>query len=320
MFIFTLQPINPTMNNINSILDFLKLVVVTTASQLMWLLGLLFVFGLILYVFARFTRTTYVKSIGPKFDIIFTGWIGTPVHELGHAIFCVLFRHRIVEMKLYNPNPDDGTLGYVNHAYNPNSTYQKIGNFFIGVGPIIFGALVLYAALYYLVPNVNDVFANIELQSKSLIKGVKGDFSGILGSLWGTTLLTLKSLFRPENFSDFKFYIFLYLSLCVASHMELSPPDISGAWRGLLSLVIFFLVLNLIILGLEALGLSSHFGKWWSYVKIESYATGINKWVGTFGALFVFASIISGINFIVSYLALSIYNMVRGKGLINPAW
>jgi hypothetical protein len=79
-------------------------------------------------------------------------------------------------------------------------------------------------------------------------------------------------------------------------------------------------VLNLIILGLEALGLSSHFGKWWSYVKIESYATGINKWVGTFGALFVFASIISGINFIVSYLALSIYNMVRGKGLINPAW
>ncbi|MBN1989953.1 MAG: hypothetical protein JW783_11190 [Bacteroidales bacterium] len=308
------------MDTINALLNFLKLAIVTTASQLTWLLGLLFIFGLLLYVLARFTRATFAQYIGPRFNIFFTGWIGTPVHELGHALFCIIFRHKIIDIKLYNPNANNGTLGYVNHAYNPNSTYQKIGNFFIGVGPIIFGAFVLYTAFYYLVPNVNDVFANIEIQIKWLTKGVKGDFSGILGSLWGTTLLTLKSLFRPENFSDFKFYIFLYLSLCIASHMELSPPDISGAWRGLLSLIIFFLVLNLFILGLEALGLNSHFGKWWSYVKIESYATGINKWVGLFGALLVFASIVSGINFAVSYLALSIYNIIRGKKPINPAW
>lgn len=308
------------MGDINSVLDFLKRVVFTTFSQLIWLLGLLFIFGLILYLFARFTRITYDKSVGQKMDIIFTGWIGTPVHELGHAVFCILFRHKIVEMKLYSPNAEDGTLGYVNHSYNPNSTYQKIGNFFIGVGPIIFGALVLYAAFYYLVPNMSEVFSNIEAQSQTLVKGVRGDYSGVLAAMWGTTKGTLSSLFKAQNFSDFKFWIFLYLAICVSSHMQLSPPDIKGAKGGLISLIVFFLIINLIILGLEATGVSAHFGNWWNYVKLESYSSGINKWVGMFGALFVFATIISGLNFVVSYIVLSIYNLAKGRGIINPAW
>jgi len=308
------------MAELNTFLDFLKQVVITTFSQLIWLLGLLFVFGLILYAFARFTRLTYVKSVGHKMDIIVTGWIGTPVHELGHAVFCILFGHRIVEMKLYTPNSTDGTLGYVHHAYNRNSTYQRIGNFFIGVGPIIFGAVVLYAALYYLVPNKESVFSNIEAQSHTLVAGVQGDFINSFQTIWATSQLTLTNLFNSANFSDYRFWIFLYLAICVSSHMELSPPDIKGATGGLLSLVVFFLFLNLLILGLEATGMSSIFGSWWNYIKLEHHSSFINKWVGLFGALFVFASIISGLNFVVSYITLSAFNLVKGRGLINPAW
>lgn len=308
------------MENINEILEFIKLVVVTTVSQLIWLLGLLFIFGLILYIFSRFTRITYVKSAGQKLDILFTGWIGTPVHELGHAIFCILFRHKITEIKLYAPNAEDGAIGYVNHSYNPNSTYQKIGNFFIGIGPIIFGALVLYATFFYLVPNMSQIFASIEAQSQTLVDGVRGNYSEAIAAVWATTQTTLKGLLKAENFADYKFWIFLYLAICISSHMQLSPPDIKGAKGGLISLVVFFLVLNLIILGLEATGINSHFGDWWNYVKLESYSVSINKWVGMFGALFVFASIISGLNFAVSYVVLSIYNLIKGRGLINPAW
>jgi hypothetical protein len=308
------------MGELNTFLDFLKQVVITTFSQLIWLLGLLFIFGLILYVFARFTRLTYVKSVGHKMDIIVTGWIGTPVHELGHAVFCILFGHRIVEMKLYTPNSTDGTLGYVNHAYNPRSVYHRIGNFFIGVGPIIFGAVVLYAALYYLVPNKESVFSNIEAQSHTLVAGVRGDFANSIQTIWATTQLTLSNLFNSANFSDYRFWIFLYLAICVSSHMELSPPDIKGATGGLISLVVFFLFLNLLILGLEATGMSGIFGSLWNYIKIEHHSTFINKWVGLFGALFVFASIISGLNFVVSFLTLSVYNLVKGRGLINPVW
>jgi hypothetical protein len=295
-------------------------VLFTTFSQLAWLLGLLFIFGFILYFLARFTRTTYVKTAGSTLDIFVTGWIGTPIHELGHALFCLVFRHRIVEMKLYSPNSEDGTLGFVSHTYDPKSTYQKIGNFFIGIGPILFGTLVLYALLYYLVPNTRDVFSSIESQGKTLISGVHGQFSGIFKSLWGTTLNTLETLFKKSNFLEYKFWIFLYVSMCISSHMELSPPDIKGAWRGLVTLVLFFLVLNLIILGLEATGMSAHFGSWWRFVKIENYATGINKWVGTFGALFIFATIISALNLIATYISLNIYSLIKGKGIVNPLW
>ena len=102
--------------------------------------------------------------------------------------------------------------------------------------------------------------------------------------------------------------------------MELSPSDIKGAWRGLLSLILLFLAVNLIILGLETTGVSSHFGKWWQYVKLDSYASGINKWVGTFGALFIFSSIISGLNFLLTYIGLNTYNLIKRKGMINPFW
>lgn len=164
------------MVNLNNFLDFLKLLVVTTFSQLIWLLGLFFIFGLILYLFARFTRVTFVKSAGRKLDIFITGWIGTPVHELGHAIFCVLFGHKIKELKLYSPNAADGTLGFVHHAYNPKSTYQKIGNFFIGAGPIIFGSLVIYAISYYLVPDMRAVFSGIESQGEVYLLMLQGQF------------------------------------------------------------------------------------------------------------------------------------------------
>lgn len=306
------------MGSINIFLEFIKLVLFTTISQLVWLLGLLFVFGLILYIFARFTRNTYVKSVGQKMDVAFTGWIGVPVHELGHAVFCIIFRHRITKVKLYTPNSADGTLGYINHSYNPNSTYQRIGNFFIGVGPIIFGALVLYAALYYLVPNKGVIFSGLEAQSQTLIDGVRGEYAGAVSSVWGTTQKTISNLLNVSNFSDYRFWIFLYLAISVSSHMQLSPPDIKGAKGGLISLVVFFLILNVIILGMEATGISNYFGSWWNYFKIENYAYTINKWVGLFGALFVFASIISGLNFVASYIFFTAYNLIRGKGLINP--
>lgn len=308
------------MNTFNTVLDFLKQVVFTTFSQLIWLLGLLFIFGLLLYFLARITRITYVKTVGWKLDVFVTGWIGTPIHELGHAIFCILFRHKIVEMKLFSPNSEDGTIGYVNHAYNPRSTFQRIGNFFIGVGPIIFGAFVLYALLYFLVPNYTSVFNSIESQAQSLVASVQGKDVGVFASLWNSTTNAITQLFDSSNFGNYKFWIFLYLSMCIASHMQLSPPDIKGAWSGLISLVIFVIILNTVLLLIEATGLNAHLGSYWQHFQINTYASSINKWVGQFGALFVYASIISAINFIITYVILNIYSLIRGRGIVNPLW
>ena len=140
------------------------------------------------------------KSLAKIFGIqgyIYLTCPGVMVHEIGHALFCVIFRHKIVEMKLFSPE-EDGTLGYVNHSYNPNSFYQRIGNFFIGTGPIWFGIIVLCFVSWMLLPNEMNI----------------GNFFS--AAFWG----------RWQS------YIWLYLALTIASHITLSPPDLKGAADG----------------------------------------------------------------------------------------
>ncbi len=291
------------MQMVNSGLEFLKLVVLTTVGQLLAILGAFFIFGIILYFLARFTRTTFVRSVGYKADVIWTGWLGTPVHELGHALFCILFRHRIVEMKLYDPNAEDGSLGYVNHAYNPNSTYQKIGNFFIGAGPIILGAFVLYAAMYYLVPNKDAIFKIINVGHVSVtadLASLKAQF--VL--LYETGEKTIEALFTPANLKTWTFWLFIYISICVASHMELSPPDLKGLWSGLATLVIALFLVNFV---------SMLFG-----FNVGRYIMMATGYTGIFIGLFIYAVIISTANFVGTFVILSLYSLVFRRRLFSP--
>jgi len=309
------------MGVINSVLDLILNVVINTLSQLVWLLGTIIIFGLLLYLLARFTRTIYHKSVGEKLDIIITGWLGVPVHELGHAIFCIIFRHKITAMKLYIPSPTDGTLGYVSHEYSLDSRYQRIGHFFIGIGPILFGSLVLYALLYYLMPAFQEAFSELIEQSSSLTEDVsRGNIVSLWISFTASAKSILGSIFKAGNLISLRFWIFLYLSFCVASHMELSPPDISGAKDGLISLVLTILILNFIIAGVEFLGLHVHLGRFWQYIKLETYSHHINNFLGILGSLLSYALIISVLNFFLSFIALNIYNRVKGKGFIINIW
>ncbi len=302
----------------DSVLDFIKSVLLSTANQIFLIFGLLFLFGLFLYLFSRFTRITYSKSVGSRVDVIFTGWIGTPVHELGHALFCLIFRHKIMDIKLYTPNSTDGTLGYVSHRYNKNSIFQRIGNFFIGVGPIIFGSLVLYLVFYFLVPNKQDIFLVIN-KNNQVLADIKGyEYAEIIKTLWNTITLTVLQLFSSENLSDYRFWIFLYLAICISSHIELSPSDIKGAATGFVSLIILILIINIIVTGMEMLSLNEYFGDSWRYFKIESYS--VNIFSGFFGSILFFASIMSVMNFLLSYILFSIYNLISRREFINPAW
>ena len=129
---------------------FIQKLLLTTLGQFLTIFwSVFFIFGLILYLLARMTRTSFVKSVGVNADMYFTGWLGTPVHEMGHAIFCIPFGHTITEMKLFTPKSDDGSLGYVNHSYNPRNPWHQIGNFFIAFGPIILGSFIIFLLVKY---------------------------------------------------------------------------------------------------------------------------------------------------------------------------
>ncbi|MCF8231616.1 MAG: hypothetical protein K9J27_05445 [Bacteroidales bacterium] len=282
--------------------DFLKIVSISTLSQLIGIFGVFFAAGLVLYLLARFTRNAFARAGARQLDILLTGWIGTPVHELGHAFFCLVFFHRIEAIRLFRPNSADGSLGYVQHSYSHSSYYQKIGNLFIGAGPIIFGAIVLYTIMYYLLPNQHTpmaVISSSNLQMSNILN---------LGDKWDAVYRSgyamVQAIFTHENLTFLSFWVFLYASLAVASHMELSPSDIKGMWSGLLTLIVLLLLVNFVTL---------LFG-----LDISKYVFMVNRYTGMFFGLFVYAIVISAINFILSYVLLTLYTLIRYRRLFNP--
>ena len=207
--------------------------------QVIFTVGIIVIFGLIIALCRRgFCRL--VGYNGPRI-LLATGVIGTPIHELSHALFCVIFGHRIVEMKLYQPDSDDGTLGYVSHTYNPKNIYHQIGNFFIGVGPILGGSGVLLLLMCLLTPTV---FGGVMDTLGGLEPFV--DFSSV-----GDYILTLwevvAQIFAGENLTDWRWWIFIVLAFMIASHMELSTADIKGSVVGLLILLGLILAMDIIL-------------------------------------------------------------------------
>ena len=178
--------------------------IISYVGSAIWNTVLFLLFGILPWIAVAFImqllsnsiRKSLAKLLGIQ-GYIYLTCPGVMVHEIGHALFCVIFRHKIVEMKLFSPEAD-GTLGYVNHSYNPRSIYQRIGNFFIGTGPIWFGIVVLCFVSWLLLPN--------EMQISSFLSM----------NFWG----------RWQS------YVWLYFALTIASHITLSPPDLVGATDG----------------------------------------------------------------------------------------
>ena len=178
--------------------------IISYVGSAIWNTVLFLLFGILPWIAVAFImqllsnsiRKSLAKLLGIQ-GYIYLTCPGVMVHEIGHAVFCLIFRHKIVEMKLFSPE-EDGTLGYVNHSYNPNSFYQRIGNFFIGTGPIWFGVAVLCLISWLLLPDEMQI----------------SDFFSL--NFWG----------RWQS------YIWLYLALTISSHITLSPPDLAGSVDG----------------------------------------------------------------------------------------
>lgn len=201
-----------------------------TGMQLLVILGPILLIAAAMHFFSGIIEGKLCKLLGLKLYLILFGWLGTCVHESGHALFCIIFRHKINEIKFFKPDLDSGTLGYVNHSYNHKSLYQNLGNFFIGIGPIILGSVVIYAASYLFLGE--------------MIKGSHGGEA----SAFSKAFSLLGSLFHFSNLTNWKFYLFLYVSLSVGGAINLSLPDLKGAAKGFIAVILFLLLVNFLTL------------------------------------------------------------------------
>ena len=158
--------------------------------------------------------------------VIYTAIIGTPIHELGHALMCVIFRHKINEICLWDPKAPNGTLGYVNHSYNPKNVYHRIGNLFIGLGPIFSGLGIITLLMFLAFPVTTRTY----FSSAAAIVQADGNVFSIL-------LEGLKMIWNMFTVSDgvnvWLKVLAVIVMLSVSLHISLSPADIKGSLSAL---------------------------------------------------------------------------------------
>jgi len=213
-----------------------------------------------------------------------TGAIGTPIHELGHAFFCVVFGHRIVEIKLFRPNAGDGTLGYVSHTWNHKSFYQSVGNFFIGVGPILFGSGVLSVLMWLLAPETFRAFAaNLD----SLTASTAGS---LLAGLPVFVISVFADFFSPGNWLRPLWWIYTILACFIALHVNLSKPDIEHAKPGALLLAGVIVVPNFV---LAIAGDGALLGYHRAFVTASLFVTGIMLLCAMFSIIAIGAALLA---------------------------
>lgn len=217
-------------------MELLKDLIITTVLEIVYFIGSIVIVGFILGFFRTKSIKNFYGAIGRK-SIYITGFIGVPIHELSHALAAVIFKHKISKIKLFQPNNEDGTLGYVKHTYNPLSIYQQIGNFFIGIAPILGGIFSIGILMYFLIPNIYNEFRLTMLSSINEMN---------LINLISTFKELIKLIFTLNNFINIRFIVFLFLAICISSHISLSKADIKGASKGIFSIFFIFMILNLL--------------------------------------------------------------------------
>ena len=195
-----------------------------------------------MYKVSSIVGTTATRSIGLR---VFA-WLTAPgiiVHETGHAIFCLLFGHKVKEFKWFDPQPD-GTLGHVVHTWKKGSFYQGVGNFFIGTGPVWFGCLVVYL-LSLLLMGGDFLYVAVSTPVSPADLASPGAVGSFIFTFLNHVRISLGNFAEPALLSSWKFWVFMYLTLCIGLHMKMSPSDMKGAWPGFLMFVGLVLVMNL---------------------------------------------------------------------------
>ena len=202
--------------------------------QMAFTLGIVFLFGKVIAL----CNGGFYNALGSKGRAVCyaTGFIGTPIHESAHALMCLVFGHKIVEIKFFQMNSSDGTLGYVSHSYNPKNLWQRLGNLFIGVAPILVGAGVLCLLLYLMLPEmftkVIDILINIDIGGEPIgaLKSIGKSFAVMFGYI-----------------DHWQWWLFLLVGSFIALHMTLSDADTKGALIGVIFFLIIFLVVDVLL-------------------------------------------------------------------------
>lgn len=224
-------------NTVKEGLSFLKSLFIIT-EFVAYLLG----FGLLYYVIRRQACKNICKSLGWN-GLMVVSCIGTPLHELGHFLACILFRHKITSVSLFAPKKgrQTGEIGYVIHSYNKKSLYQKSGNFFIGIAPMIFGIAAILLLTQWLYPTY----------TASVIPKTTGTINFLFfKDIVINIVININKIFNLSNLATFQFWIYIFCIISIALNMSISLADLKNCFAGIIQLFIMaFIVIFCVAMG-----------------------------------------------------------------------
>lgn len=198
------------------------------------LLFVLIVFGFIMGKARQIASRNFSKKYFGNFIMDCFNLIGTPVHELGHLFFAVLTGYHIDQVCLFQTmkkaKKNGGALGYVKMHHDGRTFLSRllrdIGQFFIGIGPLIFGPAVIFSVSRLLPTRIL-----------------------VLPSALRTSLSSFAYALRQLNHTDIMLiFLFLYIMIGISLNMELSRQDMEMAYKGILLLELLFLLVSFLAL------------------------------------------------------------------------
>lgn len=190
------------------------------------------------------------STFGAKAEI-YAGFIGIMIHETSHFLLALLFKHKIIKIKLLvlpwnvDMSEEHPKLGYVNHAYSDHSLYQVIGNAFIGTAPVYGCTAVLYLIYRYMTPNlfnlINNTINQIWSQPSSF------DISSFCSSLLGLMKFDISSI----GITLLAFYLITNITL---TGFDLSNADLKNSLHAGIGVLILlaFIIFPFCYFGMEA--------------------------------------------------------------------
>ena len=225
----------------------LKLLQMTGLNLFYWV-GVFVGFGCLFQLLEQLNTRFIYQAFG-KIGLLLTGTIGTVVHEGSHAVMCLVFGHRIQEIKWFRPfaGQVDGVLGYVSHSWNRQNSYQAAGNFFIGIAPMIGGTFVMMCLFKWLLPDAY-------LQVKQLVRMngyvtwiSTGQYLKVVQQLGRDLGFCLKSILTSSHLCSWRGLAFVVSVYSISTHMGLSWADLKGSWTGLMMMFGISLVITLFL-------------------------------------------------------------------------
>ena len=222
------------MEIVNICWNFVLKVLWNSCEMIIVLLPFFLIAGVLQFISMLLRRYTFLLA-GEKFWTILAA-AGTVLHESSHALFCLIFRHKIKDMKLFSPD-GKGTLGYVNHTWDKRSFYQCAGNFFIGIAPVIIGTLVISLLTFIFYPAA---YRSIGAENFNTLADVLAESLKLCRRM-------LCNVAAPENFFRWQSWVHLILILLIGSQITLSAADFKGVKAGIAALACGITLISLIL-------------------------------------------------------------------------